>query len=308
MKYTILQLLKETSNQIDKLDAELIIAHVVDKPREFVVAHPEMKIKRLKDQKIKRLIAKRKAGVPLAYLTGHKEFYGLNFLVNKHTLVPRPETELIVELATNKIDGFFPLVVGSQRGVVSNQNKNLILIDVGTGSGCIPIAIKKTMEQYSNGTITVLATDISKQALKIAYKNAKKHKVNIKFLHGNLLQPVIKKIAIGQFNNRTMIITANLPYLTNKQYKSEPSIQHEPKSALVANNNGLALYEQLFTQIKLLITYYLLPVTCYLEFDPSQSQTITKLTQKYLPQAKIQIKKDLAGLDRLIIINFDEKS
>jgi len=92
---TIKQIL--ATSTIDKLDTELIIVHILKKPREFVISHPEFKIGRLKDWKIKKLFKKRTQGIPLAYLTGHKEFIGLNFEVNKNVLIPRPDTEILVE-------------------------------------------------------------------------------------------------------------------------------------------------------------------------------------------------------------------
>ena len=104
-----------------------------------------------------------------------------------------------------------------------------------------------------------------------------------------------------------MLITANLPYLTNKQFETENSIQHEPKLALVADNDGLALYEELLKQIA---TFHTcppsgrVPLSSLLEIDPSQTNKIKILIKKYLPESSIEIKKDLAGLDRLAVINF----
>ncbi|PLX27590.1 hypothetical protein C0581_03255, partial [Candidatus Parcubacteria bacterium] len=89
-KQTIKQLLHSSLNNIDRLDAELLISHVIDKPREFLIARPEYKVGKFKSSKVKKLIKKREQGIPLAYLTGHKEFFGLDFEVNKHTLIPRP--------------------------------------------------------------------------------------------------------------------------------------------------------------------------------------------------------------------------
>ncbi|MBU0597212.1 peptide chain release factor N(5)-glutamine methyltransferase [Patescibacteria group bacterium] len=289
MKKTIFELLKEASVQINRLDAELIIAHVLNKAREFVVAHPEYKITKLQSYKFKKLINKKIADVPTAYLTGHKEFYGLNFLVNTHTLVPRPETELIVDFAIEEI----------QRAMKNEQRATLI--DVGTGSGCIPIATLSTLQHFNTSTPITFATDISKPAIKIAKKNAKNHNVNIKFLHGNLLDPIFTNKFITHHSS-FIILTANLPYLTEEQFKSESSIQHEPKSALIAEKKGLALYEQLFKQIKSLSKTYNLKPKTYIEIDPLQSNSITKLIQKHLPTAKIEIKKDLAGHNRIVEI------
>ena len=230
----IKQILLKT--KLSKLDAELIIAHVLKKPREYVVAHPELKINILKIWKIKKLFKARQNNFPLSYITGKKNFFGLDFIVNKNVLIPRPETELMVSTAINE-----------QKTI---NKKNIIFVDVGTGSGCIPISIAKNLK---NKKTKFFAVDISKKALSIAKQNAKKHNVNIKFYQGNLLEPLIKNsniISEPRTPNSELFITANLPYITEKQFQTEPSIQHEPKKSLVADNQGLALYEKLLKQIK----------------------------------------------------------
>jgi release factor glutamine methyltransferase len=281
---TIKQILLKTN--LAKLDAELIIAHVLQKPREYVIAHPELKISLLKTWKIKRLFKIRQDNFPLSYITGQKNFFGLDFIVNKNVLIPRPETEIMVETVLEQLK--------------NNNNKNTILIDIGTGSGCIPISINKSI--ITSSTIstptTFYAVDISKKALDIAKQNAKKHNVNINFLQGDLLKPIINKLK----QNKQIIITANLPYITEKQFQTEPSIQHEPKEALVADNQGLALYEKLLKQIQQILLTFNFQLLTYLEIDPDQTEKIKKLIKKYLPEANIEIKKDLCGLDRLVII------
>ncbi len=263
------QLLKQ---KIDHLDAELLLAHALGKTREFILAHPEYKPNIFQRIKYKCYINKREKGIPLAYITGKKEFFNLDFLVNKHTLIPRPETELMVELTIKEI-----------------KNKDCILIDIGTGSGCIPISILKNI----NKNIPTFATDISSKAIRMAKKNAKRHKVDIKFLKGNLLEPMIEKMP-----NKHLVITANLPYLTEEQYKKESSIQHEPKSALVASQQGLGLYEELLRQIKELKNSFSL----FLEIDPDQTTQITELIKKHLPDKSIEVQKDLARRDRVVVV------
>ena len=278
MRQTITQLLQSACQQIDKLDADLLLSFILGKPREYFIIHNNEIISLANKNKFNKLVKKRKAGLPLAYITGHKEFFGLNFLVNKYTLIPRPDTEILVE---NVID-----IINKK----SETRNKLLLIDVGAGSGCIPISILKNTKK-----IKTFAIDISKPALAVAKKNAKKHKVKIKFLPGNLLNPLKHK------NIKTIkqiIITANLPYLTEKQYKTESSIKFEPKTALVAKKEGLALYEELLQQIKQLDR----PFTAFFEFDPRQTAMIKKLIKSFFPKSKIKIKKDLAGRDRVAII------
>lgn len=287
MSETISSLLKSTQH-INRRDAEMLLAHTLHTSRESVIAHPEWQINPITRLRFFRLAKKRSVGIPLAQLTGHKAFFGLDFSVNKHTLIPRPETELLVEAVIAAID--------EQRTV---RDKKITLIDVGTGTGCIPISIMKTV-QHKN--IKTFAVDISEKTLRIAKKNAKKHNANITFLRGNLLDPILESyelLAIGS----ELIITANLPYLTEKQFAEEPTIQHEPKTALVADRGGLALYEELLKQVQLLFTNYYLPITCFLEIDPSQSNGIIALIHKYLPTAAVEIKKDLRGHDRLVVVD-----
>jgi len=302
------------NTQVDLLEIELILSFVINKPREFIVAHPKKKLTTLQAKKFLSLINKRKKGVPLAYLTGHKEFYGLDFLVNKNVLIPRPDTEILVETVIDEINRNKEITKKIKR----SKDQKIILIDVGTGSGCIPIAILKTLQnknnpitgQWGNSTMRQLDTfaiDISPKALEIAKSNAKKHQVKIKFLHGNLLTPFLKPCSMFHIPC-SMFITANLPYLSEKQYHTATSIKFEPKKALVAQKNGLALYEKLLKQIaKFPVSIRQpadqFPVTIFFEFDSSQTNALKSLINQYLPEAKIEIKKDLAGRDRVAIFN-----
>ena len=283
---------------IDRAEVDILIAHILKVKKEFTITHPEYKISKLKYYKIKHLISKRTKGIPIAYLTGHKEFFGLDFLVNKHTLIPRPETELIVEAVLKK----FPLLLGEGQGEVARQSKK-ILIDIGTGSGCIPISILKSSSLQSS--ILTYGIDISKKALKIANKNAKKYNVDITFLHGNLLEPIIKTSSLS-FVPCSLIITANLPYLTQEQFNGESSIQHEPHSALVAEDNGLKLYKELLDQIKQLLTTYNLSLTTFFEIDPSQTDRLSNYIQKIFPNSNIETIKDGMGNDRIIHLTIDK--
>lgn len=278
---TILKLQKKYQH-LNILDFTILLSHTIKKTKEFIFAHPEYVLSTYQQIHLWYYLQKYKNGVPIAYITGHKEFFGLDFFVNKHTLIPRPDTELMVEEACKQI------------------TNNTLLIDIGTGSGCIPIAITKTAAKK----IKLIATDISAQALQIAKKNAAQHQVSIQFLQGNLLKPIIpliKRYAFHDTRFTTIVLTANLPYLTEEQFKKEPSIQHEPYHALVASNEGLGLYETLLQQIKTLYDLQL-TIHVFFEIDPSQTKKINSLIKKHLPTAATKIKKDLAGRDRLVII------
>ena len=271
--------IKEKYNKkINLLDIELIISRVIKKSREFVLAHPEHKPTPFQISKIKKQISRRINNEPLAYIFGEKEFYGLNFKVNKNTLVPRPETELIIDEALD---------------IAKNNPQPTTFIDIGTGSGCIIITLAKNLNKK------FFAIDISRLALRVARQNAKLNKVNnkIKFIHGNLLAPILDKLKKNYKPSR-LVITANLPYLTPNQIKNSPSIQQEPNLALEAGKDGLLYYRQLLKQIKSL------DLSCHVlcEIDPSQKNTITNLIKNIFPNSNIKTKKDLRGLYRLAII------
>lgn len=281
-----------TSTGVDARDAELLLAHVLGRPREFIMAHPEFKLSKLQYYRFKKLLKNRKCGAPLAYLTGHKEFFSLDFFVNKQTLIPRPETELLVQLALDW------LRTRECDLISTDVNFDTACVDVGTGSGCIPIAIAKNSLLKK-----IYATDISRQALRMAKKNACEHNVDIHFFQGNLLDPLLQSNTLKTLGGG-VLLTANLPYLTEGQFNEEPTIQQEPKIALVAQENGLALYRELLQQLKNYISRPACRVTCFMEIDPSQTVPLSNIVLSLFPDLKINIHKDLMDRDRVIQMSF----
>lgn len=276
-------------------ETEILVAFLLHKDREFLLTHPETIIAPNINKKLKKLIKQRLSGWSSAVLVGQKEFYGSTFKVDKNVLIPRPETEMIVDEVLD---------------LIKEENCNVTVVDVGTGSGAIIIAsaneLKKTnLKQYKKTNF--FALDISTRALKIAKENALKNKQakKINFFHGNLLKPLINKRAV-QLASR-LIITANLPYLTTHQVKLSPSIQKEPRLALIAGEGGLKYYRELFQQLKVFKTKKKSNLsnssfTVLCEIDPSQTTKIKSLIKKIFSGADIKIKKDLAGKNRLVII------
>lgn len=254
------------------LDADILLSHSLNQDKSFIYAHPEYKLSPAQSAKFKQSIARRSKGEPIAYITGHKEFYGLDFFVNQHTLIPRPETEILV-------------------GQILKNNKIKTIADIGTGSGAIAITLSK-----NNPKLKIYASDISAGALQIATENSSFHKTNkrIIFKQGNLLAP-FKNIKLDA-------IAANLPYLDPKLQldKSETTgLKFEPSTALYAGPHGLNAYLRLLKQIsKLKYT----PSYIYLEIGHYQPKLLKKIILASLPLAKITIKKDLAGLNRLAMI------
>lgn len=288
---SILQIKQQYSNKLVSLDLDLLIAAAINKPREFVLAHPEYILTKSQVSSLRSQISRRIKGEPIAYILGKKEFYGLEFKVNKHTLIPRPETETLVELASHSI-----------QHKTYNKKEELTVVDIGTGSGNIIVSIVNTLDSPAyrqagrlrgNDKIKFFGIDISKKALQVAKQNVKKHKVDkkIKFLHGNLLEPFIKKSFV---RHSSFIILANLPYLSSKIYSkvSDDIKKYEPKSALYSPKEGLHHYEKLFKQIK--NNCSMLHVVCFMEISPEQKNKLEKLVKKYFPKAKIAFYKDLA--------------
>lgn len=268
--------LKKTS-PTPRLDAELLLARSLRKTREFILAHPEFKLTKIQNEKFEKLISRRSKFEPIAYILGEKEFYGLNFKVNRDTLIPRPETEMLVEKTLALIN--------------DDLESKITLIDLGTGSGNIIISIAKNIKNK----LELFGIDISKNALSIAKHNAKKNKVNenIKFIQSDLLNYFLTKDA--KLKNKNLIILANLPYVSKKIYDStsQDIKKYEPKTALISKNNGLAHYEKLLKQIKELENKKY-KLKALLEFSPEQKKSLTKLITETLPTSKPTFHKDLA--------------
>lgn len=291
---TITEITKNYKGKIDQLDLEILMAHSLGKTREFVLIHNDYEIPTVKIENLKFKISQRIKGEPIAYIIGHKEFYGLDFIVNASTLVPRPETELLIESAINE-----------QR---TRNNNHTCFVDIGTGSGCIITSIASAMEHGTwsmeqKKSTQYYATDISEEALEVAKKNAKLHGVEkkIKFLHGNLLSSFfteLNKLKAKKLMPEKLILVANLPYLSKEIYQSAPVDvkKFEPKTALFSSEQGLAHYRKLLEQIKtLLITDYQLPITIFLEISPEQKKLIIPVIRNIFPEARIEFQKDLAG-------------
>lgn len=278
---------KKNSSQLKRplsalsAEEEILLSGILRKPREFLIAHlPEL---RLSPKQKLEFAAKKQGlarGLPLAYLQGFRWFYGRKFTVKPGVLIPRPETELLVERALE-----LAKLLPAKK-----------LIDVGTGSGAIIISLRKELSSPQSHRPSFHATDISAEALKVARQNAKSQKASgIKFQRGNLLAPLQRTLK----NAQNVLICANLPYLSKKELR-EPSIKHEPRLALYGGGAiGLAKIEQLLRQISKL---NLKNSAVLLEINYNQAQKIKKLAEKLLPQAHFQIHKDLNNLDRIIQI------
>ncbi len=265
----VLQKYYSAPAKLDNNEIDQLLALALHKNLNYLYTYPEKIIPVSCQKKFDKLYRQRLNHRPLAYLKKTKEFYNLKFFVNHHVLIPRPDSELLVETALDYL----------------KNKKNLNVLDLGTGSGCLVISLAK-----NNPSHNYLATDISKDALKVAKTNGRKNKVQLKFLASDLFTKIKKQ----KFD----LVLANLPYLTRQQM-SEPSLKHEPKNALVSGKEGLDHYQRLLSQIK---TYLNKEFLILLEIDPEQDKKIILVIQKYLPQTNVEILTDLAGKNRLIKI------
>src|SRR5258708_872206 len=260
---------------------EIVLAEIIGKTKEFIIAHPEIKLSAAQKQRFALARKKLGKGLPLAYVLGYKWFFGNKFAVNKSVLIPRPETEMLVELAIE----------------TARKTRPQIIVDVGTGSGAIIISLAKNLaaeKKQKTGFPKFLATDISKKALQIAKQNAKNLKTKIEFKKGNLVQPILK-----QLQDKGVMISANLPYLSAKEL-IQPTIKHEPKLALYGGRKADQKIEALIQQ---LAHINFSSATLILEINYNQAKTIKKLVEKYLEDYKqINVYKDLAGWDRIVKI------
>ena len=212
---------------------------------------------------IKRL----ESGEPVQYIVGDVDFYGNIIKVDKRVLIPRFETEGLCEIALRYL-----------------SNTNIDVVDLGTGSGCIAITLKKKLPN-----INMDAVDISMDALSLAKENAKLNNVDITFYNGDMLNPLNKKYDC---------IISNPPYIAYDEEVMEIVKNNEPNNALYADNNGLYFYEEILKSAKnyLKEKYYI-----FFEIGYSQGEAIKALALKYL-DCSVEVKKDLQGFDRYVII------
>jgi release factor glutamine methyltransferase len=278
------------------ITATALVGHVLGLTRAQVLARPETLLTPDEAAAFEGLVARAASGEPLAYLTGHREFCGLEFEVDARVLVPRPETELLVDRA---------LAVRPAR-----------VLDVGTGSGCIAVALAVRLPQA-----VITASDLSAGALEVARRNAQRHGVaaQIEFVQSDLLdfiQPPTSQFPdfakqdrpTSHFRPPTSdsapphpfhLIAANLPYIDPDELRTLAVSRFEPRLALDGGPGGLALVERLLSQAPSALAPGGLVL---LEIGGGQGQAALRLARAAFPDASARIERDLAGLDRLLVI------
>lgn len=226
--------------------------------------------KYLPKNKLKEGIERLQNGEPVQYIVGNVNFYGNEIKVNKNVLIPRFETEELVEYTISYIKKMF--------------KEKINIIDLGTGSGCIAITLKKKINS------NVSAIDISKEALEVARENAKKNKVEIDFIQNDMLDNI---------SNKFDVIISNPPYISKNEEIQDIVRKNEPFLALYADNEGLYYYEKIIKQAKKNLKEKFIIA---FEIGYMQGDKIKKIAERNYPKAEVVLKKDLQGKDRFIFI------
>ncbi|MCM3664616.1 peptide chain release factor N(5)-glutamine methyltransferase [Mesobacillus subterraneus] len=221
-------------------------------------------------------VQKHAAGEPIQYIIGSEEFYGRRFEVNKHVLIPRPETEELVYGTLKRLDKLFPAV------------DQVELVDVGTGSGAISITLK-----LEKPGLQVTAIDLSEDALEVARENASQLGAEVEFIHGDLLQPLILQ------GKKADVVISNPPYIpiADQEWMSDIVTDHEPHMALFAGEDGLDLYRRFMDELPLVLKDKAL---VGFEIGAGQGEAVAALLKNTFPKANVEIVFDINGKDRMV--------
>lgn len=228
--------------------------------------------KYLKDSDIDSAIKKLEEGIPVQYIVGNVDFYGYEFKINESTLIPRFETELLVEKTYNYIKKYF-------------DKEKIKILDIGTGSGCIAITLNKLLD---NSRVT--AVDISKDAIAVARENNKINNTDVNFIESDVFSNI---------NDKYDVIISNPPYINYDEDIMDVVYNNEPHMALYADNNGLYFYDKILRECrdylndKFLIAF---------EIGYKQGNDIINIINKYFDNVNISLEKDYSGRDRFIFV------
>ena len=245
-----------------------LLCHALGVERAFLFTRPEQALSAAQWARFDSMLKRRAAGEPIAYITGRKGFYDIDLLVSPVALIPRPETELLLEAALR----------------LSRDRPGLTVADIGTGSGALAVSFARQRPAAS-----VYATDVCGEALELARLNAERNRANVAFLEGDLAQPLIER------GIRLDLLLANLPYIAADELASLAVSRFEPRLALDGGVDGLRLIRRLLRQ---------LPLVCppgavaLLEIGADQGAAVVELAHE-LPGADCEIWPDYAGLDRI---------
>ncbi|PJE75632.1 hypothetical protein COV04_03475 [Candidatus Uhrbacteria bacterium CG10_big_fil_rev_8_21_14_0_10_48_11] len=279
---TVRQLCNES--KLSYQDAEYLLAHVLGLPRETLLTHPEQKVGVLRTMLFKWLTKRRRRHTPLTYLTHKCYFYNHQFLVNRHVLIPRHTTEILVEKAL---------------AIIKKEGSIRTVVDIGTGSGAIIISVALGLSRDEQQRVSFHASDLHRTALRVAKKNALRLGIsNIHWHYGDLLRPLLPTL---QKASGTTLLTANLPYLGDSDFTStKPEVQNfEPATSLRSGSLGLDHNQRLINELSLLPSPR--PKLLF-EMDPCHQDELVKYITTRLPNAAIEVIDDEAKHPRFIFV------
>ena len=281
--------LRASGSETARLDAELLLAHALDTDRTTIIAHTDAPVGDGAGEKFRGFLDRRSAGEPVAYIRGVKEFRGLAFGVDGRALIPRPETERLVELAELEV---VRRLIGAPRPVGAPR---LRVIDVGVGSGAVLVTLAVVLHRRRMlDEVELVASDVSEDALQLARENAVAHAVGdrIRFERADLLP--------GSETERWDIVAANLPYVRSDAIGSLPiAASFEPRLALDGGPDGLAVIGRLLDQLAAALAE---DGVAMLEIGGDQESELRALVAERLPGWSCEIENDLGGLPRVAIL------
>jgi release factor glutamine methyltransferase len=274
------------------LAAELLLMHALGIDRTWLYTHSESPVDSANMEKYLALIARRAAGEPTQYLTGKQEFWGLEFEVTPAVLIPRPETEHILEVALERL-GLRGIKIDMKTGAAS---PTLRIADVGTGSGCLAVALARELPHAE-----VFATDISATALEVARRNAARHGVSerVHFLQANLLESLLSSPATSHSPLTFDLIVSNPPYIARDAADSlaREVRDHEPHTALFGGPSGIEIYSNLIDQSRALLGSRGILV---LEVGSGSADAVRRMFDSQREWANVSVTNDLAGIPRVV--------
>ena len=266
-----------------RLEAEVMVMDVMRMPRQAIFAEQETQVSQQQEDQLAAIVTRRLTREPLAYILNYREFYGINLLVNQDVLIPRPETELMVEHA------LFMALMGM-------ESREIVIADVGTGTGAIAVNLAIHLP-----AARIYACDAYDATLDVAAYNVRMHNVadRVTLLKGDLLEPLPEPVDV---------VVANLPYLPTQRIPTlQPEIQWEPAAALDGGADGLDHIRRLISQASASHdgdTARLKPHgVILLEMDPEQVPEASALAQEAFPAAEISVEQDLARMDRVLSVS-----
>jgi release factor glutamine methyltransferase len=276
---SVTQTLRRAKIPDASVEAEVLLGHVLGMSKTELYTEPERSLTSAETKRLRRIVRRRLDHEPAAYILGHREFCGIDFYVEPHTLIPRPETELLVEEAVQL----------ARR--ISSQGEQITIADIGTGCGAIAVSLALALPQAK-----IYATDISPSALKTAEVNCRRHGVNdqVELLEGNLLEPLPRAVDV---------IVANLPYVRDCEFRdlSQEIREYEPTLALAGGRDGLDKIREMLEQIRRKWSSHPSegPAYLLLEIGQGQGDMVASMVRDSFPQASIELIPDLGGIERV---------